>query len=108
MTIAFATEYVIPERARDLGYGKEYYLKFRHLVLDPKEVREINGSNQFFVLLEEPEDISIESDFGIYDLFAKHINEQKYEHQGIITITNHSEERNYVKFIQVIPKNKTK
>ena len=33
MTIAFVTEYVIPERARDLGYGKEYYLKFRHLVL---------------------------------------------------------------------------
>ncbi len=103
MTIALAIEY-IPRRMNDLGIGNNYYLRFRHFVLQPSETLELDGHNQFFLLVDDNSDLSISSDFGFYDITYPNTNEQVYEHQGHITITNYSPTHNHVRFIQIIPK----
>lgn len=106
MTIALALEY-IPRRMEELGYGKNYYIRFRHFVLQPKEAVEIDAYNQFFILVEEVAHAKVESDFGLYDISESNTNEQSYEHQGAIIITNTTDQINHLRFIQVIPKHKT-
>ena len=107
MTTALALEY-IPRRMQELGHGKSYYIRFRHIVLQPKEQIEIAAYNQFYMLVEEPENVKILSDFGVYDLSENRTNEQFYEHQGTILITNYSPTATHVRFIQVIPSDKNK
>lgn len=103
MTIALALEY-IPRRMQELGFGKEYYIRFRHLVLQANEHLDIESYNQFYILVDEPDMINITSEFGIFDLSMGKTNEQLYEHQGYISIQNYSASANHVRFIQVIPK----
>lgn len=104
MTIALALEY-IPRRMNDIGVGSNYFLRFKHLVLRSMETIEIDADNQFFIQLDEVADISIQSEFGIYDLSESNISEQQYEHQGKIILYNYSSDINHVRFIQVIPRN---
>jgi hypothetical protein len=47
----------------DLGI-EDYYLRFRHFVLQAGERKDIEADNQFYILVEEVSDISISSDFG--------------------------------------------
>jgi hypothetical protein len=103
MTIALAVEYV-PRRMKELGTEK-YYMRFRHLVLQPSEKLELEADNQYFFLVEETTDISISSDMGFYDISETSTNEQSYEHQGTIIIHNYGQQVNHVRFIQIIPKN---
>lgn len=106
MDTVFALRF-IASKMRDMGYKQdEYILLYRHLVLAPSEVRTIEAFNQFYYLIEPHEKIAISSDWGIYDLLDDKLTEQIYEHQGIITLTNHSTQVIQVKFIQVIAKNK--
>jgi hypothetical protein len=107
MTIALALEY-IPRRMKELGYGADYYIRFRHFVMQPQEKVEVDAYNQFFILVEEVQDGSVTSDFGLFDLAVQNINEQTYEHQGAIVISNYADRINHLRFIQVIPKHKTK
>lgn len=108
MTINLALEY-IPRRMEELGFGNDYYLRFRHFVLQAAEQLEVPAFNQFFILVEETEDVSVKSEFGIFDLSLKNVNEMLYEHQGQITIQNSASGIKHIRFIQVIPKhNKTK
>ena len=102
MTIALALEY-IPRRMKELGYGAEYYIRFRHLVLQPGEKTEIEAYNQFFILVEEVTELSIVSDFGLFDIADNTTNEQTYEHQGAILVHNYADRINHLRFIQVIP-----
>lgn len=106
MTIALALEY-IPRRMEELGYGKNYYIRFRHFVLQPNELVEVDAYNQYFILVQEVADVKVESDFGLYDIAENNTNEQSYEHQGAIILTNTSDRINHLRFIQVIPKHKT-
>lgn len=103
MNVALALEY-IPRRMKELGFNSEYYIRFRHFVLQANEQLEINAFNQFFILVEEKCDVSIQSEFGVYDIAEDKINEQSYEHQGDILINNNRNSINHVRFIQVIPK----
>ncbi len=103
MTIDLALEY-IPSRMNELGYGRNYYIRFRHLVLQADERLEINAYNQFYILVEETDNVLISSDTGIFDLTEEAINEQTYEHQGNIQIVNYSKRIAQLRFIQVIPK----
>lgn len=103
MTTNLALEY-ISKRVCELGYGSNYTIRLRHLVLQPAEERKISIHNQLFVLIEPYCDMRIESDGGIFDLSEDMANELQYEHRGDITITNHSIFINPVRFIQVIPK----
>ena len=103
MTIALAIEY-IPRRMNDIGIGTNYFIRYRHFVLQALETIEIDADNQFFIQVDEVEDITIQSEFGIYDLSETVLNEQQYEHQGKITINNYSTSIKHLRFIQVIPK----
>ena len=103
MTTALAMEY-IPRRMRDLGYGNEYYIRFVHLSLQPNEIRLLNATSEFFILVEDPNEVNVDSDMGVFDLSLPDVNEMQYEHQGVITITNQTPKLNSVQFIQVIPK----
>ncbi len=105
MTTDLALEY-IPRRMKELGYEDNYSLRFVHLVLQPSEVRRLEATCEFFILVEEPQNVTIDSDMGIFDLSSTLANEMQYEHQGLITITNQAGNGiSYVRFIQVIPKN---
>ena len=107
MTINLALEY-IPRRMEELGFGNEYYLRFRHFVLQPSEQLDVPAFNQFFILVDEAQDVSVISEFGIFDLSLKNANEMLYEHQGQIKIQNNASAINHLRFIQVIPKHKMK
>ncbi len=104
MTINLALEY-IPRRMEELGFGDDYYLRFRHFVLQAAEQLEVPAFNQFFILVEEAEDVSVKSEFGIFDLSLKNANEMLYEHQGQITLQNYNSGITPTRCIQVIPKN---
>jgi hypothetical protein len=103
MTTALALEY-IPRRMKELGFGSDYYIRFRHLVLKSSAELVLDAFNQIYILIEEVQDCSIRSDFGIYDTSFTLTNEQQYEHQGTIRIKNQRSGINHVRFIQVIPK----
>ena len=105
MTINLALEY-IPRRMRELGHGKNYSLRFRHFVLQAQEQREISAFNQLLILVDEASDVSVVSEFGIFDLSLNNVNEMIYEHQGNVKITNYLSGLNHIRFIQVIPGNK--
>ena len=105
MTINLALEY-IPKRMEELGHGKNYTLRFRHLVLQGNESQSIDASNQFYYLVEEAEQVRVESETGVFDLSEKATNEMQYEHQGKMQISNYLSNINHLRFIHVIPKNK--
>ena len=106
MTINLALEY-IPRRMQELGYKGNYYIRFRHLVLQANEEQTIDAYNQFYYLVEEAQNVRVESETGIFDLSESATNEMQYEHQSKIQITNYLSGINHLRFIQVIPKNKT-
>ena len=106
MTINLALEY-IPRRMKELGYNTDYFIRFRHLVLQPNEEQTIHAFNQFFYLIEEAENVRVESETGVFDLSESKTNEMQYEHQSKIHITNYLTGINHLRFIQVIPKHKT-
>lgn len=103
MTTNFALEY-IPRRMQELGVNNNYLLKFRHLVIQPNDIVIVDAYNEYFLLVQAGNDLKVKSEFGVYDLFDTGINEQQYEHQGKITITNTSKILKHIKFIQVIPR----
>ncbi len=103
MTSQLAIEY-IPKRMCELGYGSHYTVRFRHLVLQPFEEREISVHNQLMILIEPFCDVRIESTAGMFDLSEDLVNEMQYEHRGDLKITNHSIFINHIRFVQVIPK----
>jgi hypothetical protein len=105
MTINLALEY-IPRRMQELGYKTDYYIRFRHLVLQPNEEQTIEAYNQFFYLVEEAQNVRVESETGVFDLSESTTNEMQYEHQSKIEIKNYLSGINHLRFIQVIPKHK--
>ncbi len=106
MTINLALEY-IPRRMQELGYKGNYYIRFRHLVLQANEEQSIDAYNQFYYLVEEAQNVRVESETGIFDLSESTTNEMQYEHQSKIQIKNYASSINHLRFIQVIPKHKT-
>ncbi len=103
MTIELALEY-IPARMKELGYGDDYSIQFRHFVLLPKEEIKVNAQNQLLLLIEPVDTISVESDAGIFDVTIDYVNELQYEHQGSVRIINYAAITQHARFIQVIPK----
>ena len=102
MNIGFAMEY-IPRRMCELGHGKNYMIRMRHILLQPNEQRTISGQNNLFVMVDPYCDLRVESNAGLFDMSEGQANELQYEHRGDITITNHSIFTNHVRFIQAIP-----
>lgn len=104
MTSDLALDY-IARRMKEMGYSKDYLIRFRHVLLKLGEIREITAYNQIFLLIEPVHDIRIESDVGLFDLSEDHANEMQYEHRGRIKITNLSISQVNIRFLQAIPIN---
>jgi hypothetical protein len=104
MTSELALDY-IARRMKEMGYEKDYLIRFRHILLKLGEIREITAYNQIFLLIEPTQNIRIESDVGLFDLTEDHANEMQYEHRGRIMITNLSMSPINVRFLQAIPIN---
>jgi hypothetical protein len=104
MTSDLALEY-ISRRMTEMGFSKNYLLRFRHILLKVSEVREITAYNQIFLLIDPMATIRIESDVGLFDVNEDHANEMQYEHRGRIKITNLSLSPTNARFLQAIPIN---
>src|SRR5215213_6108168 len=104
MTSDLALEY-ISRRMTEMGFSKNYLLRFRHILLKVSEVREITAYNQIFLLIDPMATIRIESDVGLFDVNEDHANEMQYEHRGRIKITNISLSPTNARFLQAIPVN---
>ncbi len=102
MTITLALEY-IARRMKELGYGDEYSIQFRHFVLPSKAKLKVHAGNQLFILLEPSESIAVKSDTGVFDVTTENVNELHYEHRGEIRIRNYTIITQHARFIQVIP-----
>lgn len=101
MNVALALEY-IPNRMKDFGY-EQYALDFRHFVIQPGETKVIASFNQFYLLISELSNITISSYSGDYDLSNAAIDEQTYEHQGLIFLTNNGKSTAHIQFIHLTP-----
>ena len=101
---------LIPEyirsRMEKLGYT-EYYVEFRHIVLQAGQHKDIEAYNEYYVLAEPVDKVNIKSDFGIFDLSFDRSDELQYVHQGFISLHNYSSTLSHVQFVQVIPVLKT-
>jgi hypothetical protein len=104
MTSDLALDY-IARRMKEMNYGKDYLIRYRHVVLKVNETREITAYNQIFLLIEPIQSIRIESDVGLFDLTEDHANEMQYEHRGRIKITNLALTITNARFLQAIPIN---
>ena len=104
MTSDLALDY-ISRRMTEMGFGKNYLLRFRHVLLKVGELREIVAYNQIFLLIEPMPSIRIESDVGLFDVNEDQANEMQYEHRGRIRISNLSLSPTNARFIQAIPVN---
>lgn len=104
MTSDLALDY-IARRMQEMGYSKNYLIRFRHILLKVNEVREITAYNQIFLLIEPIHDMRIESDVGLFDLTEDHANEMQYEHRGRVILTNLSLSPINARFLQAIPIN---
>lgn len=98
----------IRRRMEELCYGSDYYIRFRHVVLQPSEHRDISAYNEYYLLIEAVDNVNILSDIGLFDLSFDKADELQYEHSGLIAIHNYSSSTTHVRFIQAIPKLKAK
>lgn len=93
----------IRSRMEKLNYGSDYYIEFRHLVLQPGQDKEVEAYNELYVLVDPVENVSVKSDFGLFDLSCDRVDELQYVHQGLIAIHNYSSTINHLQFVQVTP-----
>lgn len=99
MNEAFISSY-IQKRSQDLGWSS-YAQYVRQFTIDQNASIEVYGHSDFYVLLGQPEEVSIESDCGAYDLGDSGISEQQHEHCGTIMISNLGSCTRSVTLIQV-------
>jgi hypothetical protein len=105
MNIVFAMEY-IPQRMQELGFDKDYLLRYRHIFISMREPTQLNTEQSiFFFIGPEFSQLTIQSPKGIFDLNDYAINEQQHEHTGKIEITNNTGQNLFLVFLEAIPKN---
>jgi len=99
--------YLIPRDLHKLGYDENNYITgFIDFAVQGGTTVHAKAENEFYYLIDQPVNVTISSEFGVYDLSDKGINKQQHIHQGKITITNNDVNVISVQFIQVILKQK--
>jgi len=105
MTVEFALDY-IPRRMKEMGYGDNYIIRWRHFQLLSGEVLSLPSYNEYFLLINPIPTLEVRSKTGHFNLTDITINEMQYEHRGKIDVKNTVKEDCMVLFIQVIPNHK--
>lgn len=91
----------IPERVRQLGFT-DYHLRYRDVMIEKQRTVNITAYNELYFIVDDPPDLVVESDYGIYDSTDRPVEENAHQHRGEIVIQNRSSKSRRIKFIQVI------
>ena len=91
----------IPERVRQLGFV-DYHLRYRDVMIEKQSSVNITAYNELYFIVDDPPDLVVESDYGIYDSTENPVEENAHQHRGEIVIQNKSSKNKRIKFIQVI------
>lgn len=102
MNVEFAIEYA-KRRMKELGYGDEFIIRWRHLQLSENETVVLPGNNEFYLLINPVAAVKVSSKTGVYDQADGSINEMQYEHRGKTVVQNKEKGFQFVLFIQLIP-----
>jgi len=94
---------IAEQKMKEMGIGKDYIIRYRHLMLDAGQKLGIKGENHLYILIQPDMGILVASKAGIYNMNDVGINEQQHIHRGLIKIENLLKSRIDVKFIQVVP-----
>lgn len=100
MTEQLIIQYV-PERIRQLGFT-DYHLRYRDLMIGKQSSMMVTASNELYFIVDDPPDVIVESDYGIYDSTDNPVEENVHQHRGEIVIRNKSSKSKRIKFVQVI------
>ncbi|PZR24518.1 MAG: hypothetical protein DI538_28155 [Azospira oryzae] len=91
----------IPERVSQLGF-MDYHLRYRDIMIDKESSMNITAYNELYFIVDDPPDLVVESDYGIYDSTDSPVEENIHQHRGEILIQNKESKSRRIKFIQVI------
>lgn len=100
MTEQLIIQYV-PERIRQLGFT-DYHLRYRDMMIDKQSSMTVTAWNELYFIVDDPPDVIVESDYGIYDSTETPVEENVHQHRGEIVIRNKSSKSKRIKFVQVI------
>lgn len=100
MTEQLIIQYV-PERIRQLGFT-DYHLRYRDLMIGKQSSMTVTAWNELYFIVDDPPDVIVESDYGIYDSTENPVQENVHQHRGEIVIRNKSTKSKRIKFVQVI------
>lgn len=100
MTEQLIIQYV-PERIRQLGFT-DYHLRYRDLMIVKQSSMTVTAWNELYFIVDDPPDVIVESDYGIYDSTENPVEENVHQHRGEIVIRNKSSRSKRIKFVQVI------
>lgn len=100
MTEQLIIQYV-PERIRQLGFA-DYHLRYRDLMIGKQSSMIVIAWNELYFIVDDPPDVIVESDYGIYDSTENPVEENVHQHRGEIVIRNKSSKSKRIKFVQVI------
>lgn len=100
MTEQLIIQYV-PERIRQLGFT-DYHFRYRDLMIGKQSSMTVTAWNELYFIVDDPPDVIVESDYGIYDSTENPVEENVHQHRGEIVIRNKSNKSKRIKFVQVI------
>ncbi len=93
--------HIIPERIKQMGYHN-YHIRYRDLTIQGLTVQSMVAHTELWFIVDDPQGLIVESDYGIYDSTGAYIFDNSHIHKGDIAITNSDSENKRIKFIQVI------
>ena len=100
MTEEFILGY-IPERVKQRCYQK-YHVRYKDLTIGGASNQTIISYTDHYFIVDDPEGLVIESDYGIYDSTGDFLFNNVHEHKGEIRISNPNADSKRIKFIQLI------
>lgn len=100
MSESFIME-LIPHRLKQLTYAK-WHIRHRDFLIGSGKTVVIPAYNELFFLVDDPEGVIVDSDYGLYDSTGSPMDECVHQHRGEIVVTNPTALKCRVKFIQVI------
>jgi hypothetical protein len=106
MVTAFALKY-ISRRMSELGYGDNYHLRWRHIIIPGGQELLFEAGDDIFIIIQPaiiPDDpIRVKSERGVLNTFYPLHNEAVFEHTGVIRFDNSTGFTRPIYMIQVIP-----
>jgi hypothetical protein len=91
----------IPHRVKQLGFT-DYHLRYRDVLIGQGSSVIIPAYNGLYFIVDDPPQLVVESEYGIYDSTDSPVEENVHQHRGEIIVQNKGTRNRRIKFIQVI------